>query len=513
MNTVDLQVHRHRLAGIAEEMGDVLQRTAFSPNIKERRDFSCAICDAEGRLVAQAAHIPVHLGAVPATMKFFLNKHEPKVGEGYLLNDPYSGGTHLPDISYILPVSIDKETTAFLVNRAHHTDIGGGEAGSMSSASHIDDEGFRTGPRQVTESGELDRDCVRDLLDLSRTPRRCLTDLEAQIASARRGRQRLNKWSDNTNPAVEEIFRELMKYSEQFVLRCIDELPDTSIEVEGFLDDDGFGEEDIPLRLSLQIKGQAITFDYTETADQVTGNLNCPRAVTASSTYYVVRCLVGEDVPMNQGIIRPLNILTRKGSLLDAEHPAPVAGGNVETSQRIVDVILRAIDGIDPGRVPGASQGTMNNVTFGTKIDGEYRSYYETLGGGAGGGPNYKGINGRQTHMTNTQNTPIEEFERRFPLRIDRLKLRTDSGGDGDYAGGDGLIKSWTALDEITVSLLTERRRYSPYGLRASDGLPGLNYIDNDEKKNLPAKTSFELQPGDTLTIETPGGGGWSPAD
>jgi N-methylhydantoinase B len=513
MNSVELQVQRYRLQGIAEEMGEVLQRTAFSPNIKERRDFSCAICDSTGRLVAQAAHIPVHLGAIPTTMKAFIDTVEVNDETGYLVNDPYQGGTHLPDISFIKPVFIEGELVFYLINRAHHTDIGGDRAGSMSRSSDIEQEGFRTGPRPVTENGALRRDAIEDLLEQSRTPEQRVTDLEAQIASARRGESRLHDWTGGLTEPVDTVIEQLMEYSERFVRDYISGLPDTTVHARDVLDDDGYDQFEIPIEVTLTVEGDRLIVDYTDSADQVRGNLNCPRAVTTSATYYVVRCLIGEDVPMNQGNLRPISIRTRSGSVLDVEYPGPVAGGNVETSQRIVDVLLKALDQLQPGTVPAASQGTMNNVTLGVNVDGRDRSYYETLGGGAGAGPEHDGISGRQVHMTNTQNTPIEEFERRFPLRVDRLALRNGSGGKGIQTGGEGLIKSWTALEPCSVSLLTERRLHAPYGLRAEEGLPGKNSLERDtERQKLSGKTTIELETGDTVTVETPGGGGWRPA-
>jgi N-methylhydantoinase B len=514
MNSADLQVHRYRLAGIAEEMGKVLQRTAFSPNIKERRDFSCALCDRQGRLVAQAAHIPVHLGALPATMRAFLDQVDPKPEVGYLLNDPYAGGTHLPDLSMIQPVLLDERIQGYLVNRAHHTDVGGTEAGSMTPTDHIDREGFRTGPRAISYSGQLDFGQVEDLLETTRTPSQRRTDLEAQQAALTWGVERFQEWQRGLEHPVSSVFEKLMEYSRRFTRNFLSRLPNRSVAVEDVLDDDGFGHREIPIRAELTVEDEEVTVDYTDTADQVPGNLNCPRAVTLSASYYVLCGLLEKEVPVNQGLFDPLSVRSRSGSLLDVEYPGAVAAGNVETSQRIVDVLLRGFDRLVPGSVPAASQGTMNNVTLGATVEGEHRSYYETLGGGAGGGPENPGVSGRQVHMTNTQNTPIEEFERRFPLRIDRLELREGSGGDGAHAGGEGLVKSWTALEPVTVSLLTERRLHEPYGLRAEDGEPGENSVrKSGPDEILPGKTSITLEADETLTLETPGGGGWSPPD
>lgn len=514
MKEVEQQVQRYRLEGIAEEMGDVLQRTAFSPNIKERRDFSCAICDAEGRLVAQAAHIPVHLGAVPATMAAFLDCVDPDPETGYLLNDPYAGGTHLPDLSYVEPVPLlGNDVGAYVINRAHHTDVGGEEAGSMTPTRHIDEEGFRTGPRAVTYDGELRRDAIEDLLAVSRTPEQRVTDLEAQVAAARRGRTRLDDWYDELGPPYREVFEEIMDYARRFCLDFVETLPDGTARARDVLDDDGFDHEGIPLVVRLSVDGDRMAVDFTGSADQVEGNLNCPRAVTTSAIYYVLRCFLGEEVPVNHGVFDPVTVRTRSGSLLEVEPPGAVAAGNVETSQRIVDVLFRVFENLKPGMAPAASQGTMNNVTFGATVEGEHRSYYETLGGGAGGGPGHAGVSGRQVHMTNTQNTPVEEFERRFPLRIEELKLREGSGGEGRHPGGDGLVKSWEALEPVTVSLLTERRLRTPYGLRGGDGSKGENSVrkSHGRDRKLPGKTTLTLESGEVLTLKTPGGGGWSP--
>ncbi len=338
------------------------------------------------------------------------------------------------------------------------------------------------------------------------------TDLEAQQASLQRGRERLREWHQNLDGPISDVLDKLLKYSRTFTQNFVAELPDGSVRARDHLDDDGFGNENIPIRCQLSVEDESLTVDFTESADQVKGNVNCPRAVTLSATYYVMRALLNRDVPVNQGLFDPVSVRTRSGSLIGVEYPGAVAAGNVETSQRIVDVLLKAFDQLVPGGVPAASQGTMNNVTFGITVNGNHRSYYETLGGGSGGGPNHSGASGRQVHMTNTQNTPIEEFERRFPLRIDRLQLREDSEGEGEHPGGNGLIKSWTALESVRVSLLTERRLRSPYGLRAEDGKPGRNYLEADGSiEDLPGKTSLILEPGETFVMETPGGGGWSP--
>ncbi|MFB6345726.1 MAG: hydantoinase B/oxoprolinase family protein [bacterium] len=512
MDKIDLQVSRHRLEGIADEMGEVLQRTAFSPNIKERRDFSCAITDADGELIAQAAHIPVHLGAIPSTMRAFLDEVRVENDRGYLLNDPYQGGTHLPDLSYIVPWVRKDTIRGFVINRAHHTDIGGTTAGSMSVETHIDDEGFRTGPRSISHAHQLNTDAVTDLLQASRTPDQRITDLEAQLTAARRSVERLNEWLGTIDSTPRSVFERLKSYSSQFMRERLKELPDGEFSGQDYMDGDGISQLDIPICVTIGIDGSHMTIDYSDTADQVDGNINCPRAVTVSATFYVLRCLLGSDIPVNQGVLEPVTVETRSGSLLEVEYPGAVAAGNVETSQRVVDVLFQAFTEAVPEEIPAGSQGTMNNVSFGLGKDRDVggMSYYETLGGGAGAGPENDGLSCRQTHMTNTQNTPIEEFESRWPLVVTILRRRNGSGGRGHHNGGDGLVKAWKALEPVLVSLLTERRRRGPYGLRAEDGKAGNNLILTEASEDeLDGKTAVELNEGDTLRIETPGGGGW----
>lgn len=513
MDEFALEVHRHRLEGIAREMGIVLQRTAFSPNIKERRDFSCAVTDSEGRLVSQAAHIPVHLGAIPEIMNSFLEAvPDPKPGHGYLMNDPYQGGTHLPDITMILPWFEEDEVKGFLLNRAHHTDIGGARSGSMAPQEHIDAEGFRTGPRNILRNGSLDRSAVDDLLELSRTSEQRITDLEAQVASAHRGRERMHEWYRGIKTDPLEIFEGLIDYTETYTRQLIAELPNDHYRGEDFMDGDGLGATKIPIRVELTVSNQTITFDFSQSTDQVKGNINAPRAVTASATYYVLQCLLPSTVPVNEGVLRPVKIRTRSGSILDAEYPAPVAGGNVETSQRVVDILLEAFSGAMPDKIPADSQGTMNNCTIGWEDDDGINTYYETLGGGAGGGPEHAGLSGRQVHMTNTRNTPIEDFERTFPLIVERLRLRKDSGGEGKHSGGNGIVKQWGALREVEIGLLAERRAHSPSGRDGGTaGEPGVQWKIREDGtvEEVEGKSVFNLKPGESFRLETPGGGGW----
>lgn len=516
MKSILLQVQRHRLEGIAEEMGNVLQRTAFSTNIKERRDFSCALADASGRLVAQAAHIPVHLGSLSETLRGFLDAVDPERDRGYLMNDPYRGGTHLPDLSYLEAWSVDDVILGYVVCRAHHSDVGGHEPGSMAVSTHIDEEGFRTGPLAITREGRLDHASIRDLLDASRSPRERITDLQAQVAAVRRGVRRLNEWYGDLNDDPGTVFAGLQDYSRRFTRSMIGDFSDGTYTAEEWMDDDGTDVTPVRLHVRAAVDGERLTFDYGESDPQVRGNLNCPRSVVVSASYYVIRGLLEQNIPVNQGIFEPVDIRTRPGTVLDVEPPGAVAAGNVETSQRIVDLLLKALHPIVPETVPAASQGTMNNVTFGYENEaGDGRTYYETLGGGAGGGPDHPGLSGRQVHMTNTQNTPIEEFERRFPLCVEELRLRRGSGGDGRHEGGEGLVKTWQALARVRASVVSERRRYRAYGLEGGrSGRPGQNVqYTNRGRTILPGKARLTLSSGDRLSVKTPGGGGWGTKD
>lgn len=513
MDEFKLEVHRHRLQGISREMGIVLQRTAFSPNIKERRDFSCALVDHQGRLVSQAAHIPVHLGAIPAIMRSFLDEiSTPQPDHGYLTNDPYQGGTHLPDITLIVPWFEQGKLKGFLLNRAHHTDIGGAQSGSMAPQTHIDDEGFRTGPRNVLRDHHLNVSSVDDLLEMSRTPEERVTDLEAQVASAHRGKERIQEWYKQIEDDSSEIFEGLIQYTETYTRRLIAELPNGTYRAKDVMDGDGIDTMDILLKVEMTVSGETIRFDFSDSADQVQGNINAPRAVTASSTYYIMQCLLPETVPVNEGVLRPIKIDTRSGSILDAKYPSAVAGGNVETSQRVVDLLLKAFSEAIPAEVPADSQGTMNNVTMGWDDHGRTDTYYETLGGGAGGGPDYGGVSGRQVHMTNTRNTPIEDFERTTPLLVEKLQLRNGSGGRGKHSGGDGLVKQWGALREVEIGLLSERRIHCPTGREGGfSGEPGVQWKIREDgtREQIKGKSVFTLKPGQSFRLETPGGGGW----
>jgi N-methylhydantoinase B len=517
-SAVELEVFKHLLASVAEEMGERLMRSAYSPNIKERRDFSCALCSAEGELIAQAAHIPVHLGALPLSVQALLAAF-PRAsmlsGERYILNDPFAGGTHLPDITVITPVIPPGEDQPlfFAVTRAHHSDVGGLSAGSMSLARHIDEEGLRLPPARLS-AALLDQVCAA-----SRTPQERRGDLQAQLAAVEAGSVSLSQLCARYGARrVALRAAELLAYTERMLRQAIRALPDGEYRFTDFLDGDGVAVRDILLHCVLRITGDSAEVDLTASGDQVPGPLNAVRAVTLSAVSYCFRCLLPEDVPSNSGVMRPITLRTTPGSVVDALYPAAVAAGNVETSQRIVDVVLGALAMAAPQLIPAASQGTMNNLTIGgtDPRSGQPFTYYETIAGGAGAGPSGSGACGIHTHMTNTLNTPVEAMEHAYPLRIEHYRLRPRSGGAGRHRGGDGLLRRITVLGEAEVTLLAERRRHMPYGLQGGDpGECGQDtlYRGDGAEEELSGKFHVRLSPDDSIQIATPGGGGWGGAD
>ena len=501
-------------------MGIILARSSFSANIKERRDFSCAIFDTKGDLVAQAAHIPVHLGAMPMTLSSVLAEMTLQPGDLVITNDPYKGGSHLPDITLIEPVfptSKDLSSTSplfYIVNRAHHADVGGKNPGSMGLANCLADEGYVISPTLLYSGGKYNDIFIKDFLKNVRNPEERLGDLRAQIASLARGKLRLNDLLNKYAPEyIFSILDQLKDYSERLMVNIINQLPNGFYSYTDYLDDDGIGSSPIPISVDLNIKDSCILADFSRSSDQVSTPLNTVMSVVMSATAYVFQCLVGEGHPINQGSYRPLQIKTRPGSIVDAINPAPVAAGNVETSQRIVDVLLGALADAIPELIPAASCGSMNNITIGS--DGSPTnqgfSYYETIGGGMGGRPTINGLSGIHTHMTNTMNTPIEALEHTYPLRVEQYALRHGSGGSGKYRGGDGITRSYHFLEKAHVSLLSERRKLTPYGLAGGqNGLSGENILIHKKKrKRLSGKIVFETEEGDQLIIKTPGGGGW----
>ncbi len=504
---VELEIYRHLFAACAEEMGVRLMRSAFSPNIKERLDFSCAVFDAEGSMIAQAAHIPVHLGSTPMSVAAAIAACPEALatGEMVLLNDPYQGGTHLPDITVVAPCLLpgQRRPQFYVANRAHHADVGGISPGSMPMSTHIDEEGIRVPPTVLNDQ------LVQRICDASRTPDERRGDLRAQVAAARLGIERLTAMCHRRGLAeVGAQATGLQDYSERRVRAALGRLPDGSWSFQDFLDDDGFGAVDIPIHCTLSIRGDEALVDFSGSSGAVQGSVNAVRAITVSAVTYALRCVLGDDIPANSGAMRPVTVVTEPGSVVDARYPSAVAAGNVETSQRITDCVFGALAQVLPDRVPAASCGSMNNVTIG----GEGFAYYETLAGGAGGGPDGPGGSAVHTHMTNTLNTPVEALEHAYPFRVLAYRIRDGSGGSGVHTGGDGLVRVYAFDVPAEVTLLTERRRRGPWGLGGGDGQPGSNLLRRaGEVTQLPGKVRLQVAAGDVLEIHTPGGGGWSP--
>lgn len=522
-DVIEVEIFNKLFSSIAEEMGIILARSSFSANIKERRDFSCAIFDAGGDLVAQAAHIPVHLGAMPMTLSAVLSEMTLMPGDVVITNDPYKGGSHLPDITLIAPVfgaSSDNSSSTplfFVVNRAHHADVGGKNPGSMGLASSLTEEGYVIPPTLLYNAGIYNQAFIQEFLSNVRNPDERLGDLRAQIAALARGKSRLNEILQKYPLAhIYSILDQLKDYSERLMRQVIKHLPDGFYSFTDYLDDDGKGSSPLPISVDLTIRGEDIIADFSRSADQTDTPINTVKSVVMSATAYVFQCLVGDGHPINQGSYRPLKLITSPGSIVDAKGPAPVAAGNVETSQRIVDVLLGALAHAIPEIIPAASSGSMNNIAIGGRnsLTGCEFSYYETIGGGMGARPGLIGLSGIHTHMTNTMNTPIEALEHAYPLLVEQYVLRHGSGGTGLHRGGDGIIRAYRFLDKAHVSLLTERRKLAPYGLAGGkNGLPGENILVQErQNKKLRGKEVFEAQAGDLLIIKTPGGGGWGRA-
>ncbi len=517
VDPITLQVVRNALIGIAEEAGAALRRTAYSPNIKERVDCSTAVFDAHGRMVAQAEHIPVHLGAMPASVAAALEVFgELEPGDQVLVSDPYAGGTHLPDWTLVAPVHLDGTLVGYGANRAHQSDVGGAAPGSMpAGATDVFQEGLRIPPVRLVRRGEEDRDLMALLLANTRTPDERIGDLRAQLGANRLTGRRLVELAERLGPdRLEAVMAATLDHAERSIARAIERLPDGEASFEDVLDGDGVGDDPIPIRARVVIDGGHVTIDFTGTSPQVRGSVNAPLAVTVSASLYAVRAVFAPDLPANDGISRTLTVKAPSGTLLNPTPPASVAAGNVETSQRIVDVVFGALATLAPERVPAASQGTMNNVLVGgtDQRTGRGFSYYETIAGGQGGGPGRAGMSGVHTHMTNTKNTPVEAFEQAYPLRVVEYRLRPDSGGDGEHPGGDGIRRVLEVeTDDAVASLLTERRDHAPWGLGGGeDGAPGRNQLERDgEVVDLDAKATIPLRRGDRLVVETPGGGGW----
>jgi N-methylhydantoinase B len=505
LDPVTLSVLASALAGVAEEMGAVLIRGAYSSNIKERRDCSTALFDARGRMVAQAEHIPVHLGAMPEAVAAIM-RHDPRPGDVFAINDPYSGGTHLPDITLVSPVAPKGQIIGYAVTRAHHSDVGGMRPGTMPSDSReIYQEGIIIPPLRLVRGGEYVDDILDFILANVRTPEIRRGDLRAQIAANRIAEERVGELIERRGEEIVlAAFDEVISYTERRTREAIRGLPDGTYRAEDFLEGDGIVDEDIPIRATVRIKDDSISMDFAGTADSVRGNVNCPLPVTRSACYFALRVLLPKDVPANAGTYAPLEIRAPEGSLVNAKSPSAVVAGNVETSNRIADVVLAALSGA--ATLPAQGQGTMNN----TIIGGPGWTYYETIGGGQGASDKGRGPSGVHVGMSNTLNTPTEAFELEYPMRVERYELLYDSGGEGEHRGGDGIERSVKVLEPASLSLLTDRRRHSPRGVEGGEpGKVGQNLLNGEE---LPPKTSRELEEGDVVTVRTPGGGGYGHA-
>lgn len=537
---IKLEIYKHLFAAIAEEMGVVLRKASFSPNIKERRDFSCAVFDTQGKMIAQAAHIPVHLGSMPLSVEYAIKKftvREQDSGDGItnldrmeagdviVVNDPYQGGTHLPDITLVSPVFTTSdlvnqvenpptELVGFVASRAHHADVGGMTPGSMPIAREIYQEGLIIPPIKLFDRGRLNQSVWDLIMANVRTSDERAGDLWAQIAANHRGSIRFQEIVTRYGRDEAAFYMgELLAYTERMTRKLLLEIPDGTYSYLDYLDDDGIGEDLVPISVTLTVSGDQALVDFSESAPQQSGSVNAVYAITLSAVYYVFRCLLNLDVPNNSGCLVPIEVIAPPGTVVNAQKPAPVAGGNVETSQRIVDVLLGAFAKAYPGKIPAASQGTMNNLTIGgwDREKNKAFTYYETIGGGMGALPDADGPSALHSHMTNTLNTPIEALEYAYPMRVVRYEIRRESGGIGKFKGGEGILREIETLVEAQVTLLTERRRLPPYGLSGGNpGLQGENIrISDGERIRLPGKGNIHLNAGDRLLIKTPGGGGF----
>jgi N-methylhydantoinase B len=549
---IELEIFKNIYHSVAEEMGAALRRTAFSPNIKERRDYSCAIFDSHGEVIAMGDHMPVHLGSMPMSVRAAIESFELAPGDVGMLNDPFRGGTHLPDITLVAPVYITRKqrgqdllatagggVTAsgaplrlgvgrpdfYVASRAHHADVGGTFPGSMGLCREIYQEGLRIPPVRIMRAGRMERDVLALLLNNVRTPEEREGDLGAQIAACHTGAERLREICQRYGRArVRRAASELLDYSEQMMRAFLARVPKGTYRAEDFMDSDGISDKPVKIAVAVTFasgaergrvaRGHTVLVDFTGTDPQVEGSINAVAAITYSACFYVFRCLLMEEVPATAGLMRPIRVIAPAGTVVNALPPAAVAGGNVETSQRIVDVLLRALAQAVPERIPAAASGTMNNLTIGgTDLrTGKPFAYYETIAGGMGARPTKPGVSGVHTHMTNSLNTPAEALEYSCPLRVRRYSLRRGSGGAGRQPGGDGIVREIEVLTGAEVTLLADRRRLGPWGLSGGrDGAPGKACIlrRDGTLEELPGKSNVRLSKGERIRIETPGGGGW----
>ncbi len=535
---IELEIFKNLYHSIAEEMGAALRRTAFSPNIKERRDYSCAVFDGAGEVIAMGDHMPVHLGSMPMSVRAAMDAAAMEPGDVVMLNDPFRGGTHLPDITLVAPVYVQRRRGRprptspdfYVASRAHHADVGGAYAGSMGLCREIYQEGVRIPPVKLMRRGEMHADVLAMLLNNVRTPEEREGDLGAQVAACHTGAERLREVCSRYGmKRARRAAGDLMDYSEELMRAFLQRVPAGAYRGEDFLDGDGISERPVKIAVTLKAhktlqdagptRGRGrpphmVTVDFTGSDPQVEGSVNAVSAITYSACFYVFRCLLAEDVPAAAGLMRPIQVIAPEGTIVNARPPAAVAGGNVETSQRIVDVVLRALAQAVPDRIPAAASGTMNNLTIGG-IDprtGEPFAYYETIAGGMGARPGKSGVSGVHTHMTNSLNTPAEALEYAYPLRVRRYSLRAGSGGEGKFRGGDGIVREIEVLSDCEVTLLSDRRTRGPWGLcGGSDGALGKTFITRHDGsiETMPAKFSTRLRNGERITIESPGGGGW----
>ncbi len=506
-NSVELGLFASRISAICEEMGALLGRVAFSPNIRDRLDYSCALFNRQGHLLGQATHIPVHLGSMAYAMVDLVESREWHDGDMLILNDPFKGGTHLPDITLVAPVFACGELAGFCANRAHHADIGSDAPGSMPVSRALEEEGVLISPTLLMKNGSVDEVFLQSLLQRLTSQETSRGDFNAQIAANLLGVGRLQELVEASG--LDEFAQQensLQSWAKSLVLQSFASIPNGKYEFEDYLDDDGYGLTDIPIKVKVSVQDDAVEVDFTGTAEQVEGNLNCPMPVTAAAVFYVFRCLMPSHTPACHGALQGVSITAPKGCLVNANSPAAVAAGNVETSSRIVDVVCGSLAQALPEQFAAASQGTMNNLAMGTR-GAQGWDYYETLAGGMGAAIDGNGRSARHSHMTNTLNTPVEVLELNYPLRIIQYAIRRGSGGAGEFHGGDGVIRQYQFLEDAEVSLLTERRIHPPWGLKGGQaGLCGRNELDGEE---LPGKLQFNAVAGQTLTIMTPGGGGY----
>jgi N-methylhydantoinase B len=529
IDPITLEVLRNALESIADEMGAVLKRTSFSPNIKERMDASCAIFDAEAQLVAQAEHVPVHLGsmlrAVSATVAAVGQVEE---GDVVIVNDPFTGGSHLPDITVVAPVHAPTDEggrhIGYVATRAHHADVGGMEPGSMPGRSQETyQEGLIIPAVRLYRRGEIQDDIMRMILANVRTPEERRGDLNAQIAALHIGEQRLQELCGRYGADLLTAgFDAILDYAERRMRRRLAEFPPGTYRAEDFMDDDGHSDAPVRVNVAVTVSPDRLVLDYSGSSPQTLGNINAVAPMTYSASFFAIKILTDPEVPVNAGTFRSVELRIPEGSFLASKPPAAVCAGNTETTQRIADTVLKACAQFAPDRVPAASQGTMNTIAIGGRDPrakgpgGRPYSYIETIGGGQGGRPMGPGDDGIQCNMTNTMNTPVEALEITYPLRVERYELREGSSGAGKHRGGNGLVRAIRSLDHTArVSLQCERRRFAPYGLQGgADAKPGHNYVvqGDGQIRDEPGKASLSLRPDEIIVVETPGGGGWGAA-